>query len=536
MIGNKLDKFLLIFLFSITLLYSISYSDDQLKEGETLLKTKQYLKCRDFFKKFIEQPQVADRALLGTGKCEYFLGNYQEANMYLRRLVRDFKESPAINEGYLYLGLSYLKMGRDRDAEFYLNKVEPPLEKFANVGLGWIAYRKGDLKAVEKVLSKLTKNDLVENPDAHLLKIKYLASTGRAEESLKEFDNNPILKTKNYDLDKAEILIRAMKYGDAEKVLKKVIQYDEKIFNKVRAKVMLFQLYLDQGRNEEALNLANDIYPYLSSDDLRVKLIDLYLAQKKYDEVLRVLTTIKDQKLRVKKIDEVIRHLETENPQKVSEFIMKTYTFLPNDSLILIDYSEILIKYGRLSDAKKLLKKLLNSPRKAEGVIPYAKILVQEGNLKEAKKMLDPLKDKKPLATALYAQILYKEGDKKNALTHMRKVIKSVDDPSIILIAGDLEYSEGDKKNALTLWTKSANLGNAEAALKAADYYYIMKNTKEASKYYKKAIEIGNLDSNSMLWAYYQYGKINKDRKYLEKVANSQSELSKAAREILETL
>lgn len=536
MLRNEMKKLLLHLFFLFLLTPNPSYSEDLIKEGEKFIKSGQYLKCRDYYKKFIEYPNLADAALLNTGKCEYHLNNYPEASLYLRRLLRDFKESSYTNEGNLYLGLSYLKMGKYRDSEFYLKKVVSPFEKLASIGLGWISYQKGDIKTVESILNKLSPIDFKENTDAHLLKIKYLSMTGKVEEALKEFDNNPKLKNKNFDIDKAEILIRANKFNDAEKLLTKVIKFDEKMLNKIKAKNMLFELYLVQGRTDEALKLGKELSIYISSDDFKVKLLSIYLAQKNYDDALKILISLKDQKLKIKKIEETINKLETENPQKVTEYIIKLYPFLNPDSSLLTHYSEVLIKHGKMNDAKNLLKKVLTGPRKAEAIIPYAQILVAEGNLKEAKKILEPVKDKKPSALALYAQILYKEGDKQNALLHIRKASKSLQDPNILSIAGDLEYSVGDKKNALNLWVKATNLGSAEASLKAADYYYLSKNIKEASKYYKKTIELGNIDNKSLMWAYYQYGKINKEKSYLEKVANSEGELAKAAKELLDKL
>jgi tetratricopeptide (TPR) repeat protein len=534
MLKKKTKKILIFFLF--ILFPHISFAYDQLKEGEKFIKYGEYLKCRDYYKKFIEYPNLADLALLNTGKCEYYLNNYPEASLYLRRLLRDFKESPYINEGNLYLGLSYLKLGKYFDGEFYLKRTTPPFDKPASIGLGWIAYHKGDLKYVESVLNKLTANDFKKDPDAHLLKIKYLAKTGKLTEALKEFDSNLKLRERKFDIDRAEILIMAKKFNEAEKLLTKVINVEDKFLNKIKAKSMLFDIYIDQERAEEALKLGKELSTYIITDDLKIKLLFLYLKQKNYDDALKTLISIRDQQLKTKKIEETINILEKENPQKAVEFIVKLYPFLRADSSLLIYYGEILIKHGRLVDAKKILKKVLSGPRKAEAIIPYAKILVEEGKLKEAKNILESIKDKKPSALAIYAQILQKEGDERNALLYMRKSAKFLQDPNMLLTAGNLEYSVGDKRNALNLWMKSANLGNAEAALKVADFYYLSKKIKEASHYYKKAIEIGTLDNNSLMWAYYQFGKINKDKSYLEKVANSEGELSKVAKELLDRL
>lgn len=536
MLRNEIKKFLVTLFFLFLLTINTSYSEDLIKEGEKLIKSGQYLKCRDHYKKFIEYPNLADAALLIVGKCEYYLDNYPEASFYLRRLLRDFKESSYTNEGNLYLGLSYIKMDKYRDAEFYLKKVLPPFEKPANIGLGWISYQKGDIKTVESILNKLTPLDFKENTDAHLLKIKYLSMTGKVEEALREFERNPKLKNKKFDIDRAEILIKANKFNEAEKLLTKIINYEDKMLNKIKAKNMLFELYLVQGKTDEALKLGKEISIYIHSDDFKVKLLSAYLIKKNYDDALKILISLKDQKLKTKKIEETISKLEAEDPQKVTEYIIKLYPFLNADSSLLTSYAEILIKEGKLSDAKKILKKVQTGPRKSEAIVPYAQILLTEGNLKEAKKILETVKDKNPTALAVYAQILYKEGDKQNALLQIRKAIKSLQDPNILSIAGDLEYSVGDKKNAINLWVKSANLGNADSSLKAADYYYLSKNIKEASKYYKKTIDLGNIDNKSLMWAYYQYGKINKEKSYLEKVANSEGELAKAAREILDKL
>lgn len=536
MLRNEIKKFLVALFFLLSFISHASSAEDLIKEGEKLIKSGQYLKCRDHYKKFIEYPNVADAALLIVGKCEYYLDNYPEASFYFRRLLRDFKESSYANEGNLYLGLSYIKMGKYRDAEFYLKKVLPPFEKPANIGLGWISYQKGDIKTVESILNKLTPLDFRENPDAHLLKIKYLLMTGKVEEALREFDRNPKLKNRKFDIDKAEILIKANKFIEAEKLLTKTINYEGKMLDKIKAKNMLFELYLVQGRTDDALKLGKEISIYVHSDDFKSKLLSAYLIKKNYDDAVKTIISLKDQRLKAKKIEETINKLRAEDPQKVAEYIIKLYPYLSADSQLLTSYAEILIKEGKLSDAKKILKKVQTGPRKSEAIVPYAQVLLTEGNLKEAKTILETVKDKNPTASALYAQILYKEGDKQNALMHLRKVIKSIQDPNILSLAGDLEYSLGDKKKAINLWIKSANLGNADSSLKAADYYYLSKNIKEASKYYKKTIELGNIDNKSLMWAYYQYGKINRDKSYLEKVANSEGELAELAKEILEKL
>jgi len=513
-------------------IFILAHAEEPLKKGEELLKTENYLQAKEFFQKFTENPNVADKALLGLAKAEYFLGNYYEAAISLKRLLRDFKNSPAVNEANLYMGLTYLKMGRLKDAEYYLEKVQAPFDKQAMIGRGWIALYKGDLKTVEAVLQRLDRKDFNE-PDNALLRIKYLAMTGKPEEALKEFNKNLKLRKTIYELDRADVLIRANKFTEAESVLKKFIEKSNKLSDTIRAKRMLFDMYFSQGNAQEAIKIGKEIYFYIPTDDVKLKLYSIYMNSKNYDEALRMLFVFRDKELKNKKIEEFIKTLMSEDPQKASAYIVKVYPFLPADSALLLQSAQFLISQGKYNEAKNLLRKIQTGPRKAEAVIPYSKILIKEGKYKEAKKLLEPLKEKNPEAQALYAQILDKEGDKLTALSYLRKISKSIKDPEILTLLGDLEYSNGDRKKAINYWLLASKSGNAEASLKAADYFYLSKKTKEAAEYYKKAIDSGIKDEDSLMWAYYQYGKITRDKKYLEKVAASGGPLSEAAKALL---
>jgi len=528
----RINKFILI---ASILIFSIAYAEDTLKKGEDFLKIEDYINAREFFKRYTEDPKLADKALLGLAKAEYFLGNYYEATIPLKRLLRDFKNSSAINEANLYMGLSYLKAGRFREAEDYLKKVESPFDKKAMIGYGWLALHKGDLKSVEAVLHKLDKKDFNE-PDTALLRIKYLAMTGKAEEALKEFNKNLKLRKTLYDIDKADILIRANKFADAETLLKKFIERSKKLSDTIKAKKMLFEMYLAQNKTSEALKVGKEIYFYIPTDDVRLKLYSIYMNSNSYDEALRMLFVLRDKELKNKKIEEFIKAVMHENPEKATAYIVKIYPFLPSDSLLLLQSAQFLISHGKYNEAKNLLRKIQTGPRKAEAVLPYSKILINEGKYNEAKKLLEPLKDKNDMAKALYAQILDKEGDKLTALSYLRKISKSIKDPDILTSIGNLEYSNGDRKKAIHYWIEASKSGNAEATLKAADYFYLLKKTKEAIQYYKRAIDIGIKDNDSLMWAYYQYGKLANDKTYLEKVANSKGELAEAAKALLEKL
>ncbi len=522
----------LINIIAIVLFFSIACADDVLKKGEELLKNGNYLQAKEFFKKFTEDAKVADRALLGLAKAEYFLGNYYEATIPLKRVLRDFKNSSTLNEANLYMGLTYLKIGRLRDAEYYFEKVQQPLEKQAMIGKGWIAFYKGDLRTVQAVLQRLDRKDF-EDPETDLLRIKYLAMTDKAHQALKEFNKNLKLRKTLYDLDRADVLIRASKFTEAENILKKFIEKSNKLSDTIKAKKMLFDMYLTQGRTQEALRIGKEIYFYIPTDDVRLKIYSIYMNSKNYDEALRMLFVFRDKELKNKKIEEFLKTITNEAPEKASAYIVKLYPFLPADSSLLLQSAQFLISQGRYNEAKNLLRKVQTGPRRTEAVIPYSKILIKEGKYKEAKRILEPLKDKNSEATALYAQILAQEGDKLTALSYLRNISKTIKDTEILTLLGDLEYSNGDRKKAIHYWLEASRLGNAEAALKAADYFYLSKKIKEAIQYYKKAIDAGIKDNDSLMWAYYQYGKLAHDKTYLEKVAASKGELSEAAKELL---
>lgn len=520
---------LFIFIFPIS-----SLADENLKEGEILLKEGQYAQAKDFFRKYIEDPNLAPNALLGMGKSEYFLENYPEATLYLRRLLRDFKDSIFVNEANLYLGLSYLKQGKYRDAEFYLKNVKNHLEPKARIGIGWIYFYRGDTKALESIIHQIDNQEIKDNPEAALLRIKYLVNTDKVETGLKEFEKNP--KLKKYEIDKAEILLKANRYDEAEKILKKIISQNRKLMEVINAKYILFDLYFLQGKVDEALKIAREILLYSPPDNFKIRLFSIYLDQNNNEEAFKILITLRDRNLKLKKLEEFVNNAIKKSPEKASEYIMKTYTHFSNDSFILMEWADFLIKNGKINEAKNLIRKVQSGPRKSEATLPYAQILIKEGKIREAKKILEPIRYKKPLATALYAQVLFIEGDRENALKNLRNIITKINDPDILELTGDLEYSIGDKKKAIKHWTDAARTGKSTSALKAADYYYLNKNLSMSTEYYKKAIDLGLKDNDSLMWAYYQFGKITKNKSYLEKVANSENKFSHFAREMLEKL
>jgi predicted Zn-dependent protease len=509
----------------LLLAFTFSYAEESLQQGDFYLKSKQYLKAKEYFSHYVEDAKLADRALMGLAKAEYYLGNYYEVTVALKRVLRDFKNSPFINEANLFMGLSLFKIGRINDAEFYLKKVEEPLDKQAKIALGWIALYKGDLKTVESILNKLDRKSFDE-PEADLLRIKYLAYSGKTEEALKALEKNSKLNKSIYDIDKAEILIKAKNFSEAERILIKLIKTSGRAYDTIKAKKLLFESYLAQNKIEEALKVGKEVSLYDSSDEFKMKLYSIYISQKNYDEALKTLFVLRNRDFKIKKIEEFIKNLIAEDKEKAGIYIMKAYSFLNPDSSLLIESANLLISQGKFNEAKSLLKKVQTGPRRFEALIPYCKILIKEGKYKEAKKLIEPIKDKNLNAMALYGLISYKEGDKITALNYLRKASS----------LADLEFSDGDRKKAISYWIKASKLGNSEASLKAADYFYLSKNKKEAVFYYKKAIDSGIQDKESLLWAYYQYGKLTKNKTYLEKVANSNGSLSQAAKELLEKL
>jgi len=81
------------------------------------------------------------------------------------------------------------------------------------------------------------------------LKIKYLVLTGKPEEALKEFNKNLKLKKSKYDLDKAEVLIKAGKFPEAELILRKTVEKLKKNYMIQSKQKNAFELYLVQNKN-----------------------------------------------------------------------------------------------------------------------------------------------------------------------------------------------------------------------------------------------------------------------------------------------
>lgn len=136
------------------------------------------------------------------------------------------------------------------------------------------------------------------------MRIKYLAAIGKTEEALKEFNKNVKLKQTIYELDRADILIKAKKFSEAENVLKKYIEKSKKLYDTVKAKRMLFDIYLEQGKTQEALKIGKEIYFYIPNDDVKLKIYSIYMNIKDYDEALKMLFVFRDRKLKNEKIED----------------------------------------------------------------------------------------------------------------------------------------------------------------------------------------------------------------------------------------
>ncbi len=75
----------------------------------------------------------------------------------------------------------------------------------------------------------------------------------------------------------------------------------KKLYDTVKAKRMLFDIYLEQGKTQEALKIGKEIYFYIPNDDVKLKIYSIYMNIKDYDEALKMLFVFRDRKLKNEK-------------------------------------------------------------------------------------------------------------------------------------------------------------------------------------------------------------------------------------------
>ncbi len=147
-------------------------------------------------------------------------------------------------------------------------------------------------------------------------------------------------------------------------------------------------------------------------------------------------------------------------------------------------------------------------------------------------KLLQPLlasKQHGQSALLVMGDIAEKKGDVKGAIELFLKTIKQGKQPHIEARLGDLYWKMGDKKAALKHYASAADQGNADAMIKAADALYLSGQSRSAEKYYRKALDSKLDDDRQKQWLHYQYGKLAKNREFLEKAAAGGGEIGEAA-------
>ncbi|MBF0558941.1 MAG: hypothetical protein HQL08_09185, partial [Nitrospirae bacterium] len=212
--------------------------------------------------------------------------------------------------------------------------------------------------------------------------------------------------------------------------------------------------------------------------------------------------------------------------------LLKFSASLDKDSPFLITASKYLIEKGKKREAAALLKKAETGVERGEAALYMAQVFFRDGKYSEAKKSAAPLLLENRYfikASFLMADILTMQGDLQGAIACMEKASKYSNDMNISAKLADLHFATGNRVTAFKYYKTAAERGDASAALKAADLLFIYGKPSDARGYYQRALTLGLSDEKSLQWAYYQYGKMTRNKEYLKKAALSGGLVGEAA-------
>mgnify|MGYP000126449852 FL=1 len=182
-------------------------------------------------------------------------------------------------------------------------------------------------------------------------------------------------------------------------------------------------------------------------------------------------------------------------------------------------------------------------------VISYGYLLLKNGDPDNAEKVIDNLinrkdtpDDKKEIARALKALIIWKKGDIDKAIETLEDVLKKVETTNIYGSLGYLYILKGDLDKALEFNLKAYEYNNSNAVIvdNLGQTYYLRKEYDKAAELYEKLMN--KEPKPNFPEAYYNYGLVlleTKGRdeavKYIEKALTYKfTYLSTVSREQME--
>ncbi len=515
--------------------------EDKLKSADGYLKTKDFIKAEELFREVflsVKKGPLSERALFNIGKAGFYLKRYSDARLKIKRFISLYPRSVYLNEAYLLLGYIALNLQKPAAAQQYFEKVGGPLEDRADIGKAEVALRAGNISNAESLIQRLNKRVLEVNPRALYVKAMIYSKKGMHKEAVSTINkvSEPTLKEEDLRFGKALILYNASRFADAEKVCLGITKEPSSNFERTSAKKMLVTIYDAQGKIDDALKLGLEIMPGETDDNFKMKLVRLFEKKGDVTNALRYLNFLQDKSLKSAEIEKRLKGIIESKGAKSMEYVLKFSPYLDQDSLYAVDIARYLITNGRKFEGMALLRRTLRGSAKGEASLYMAELLINEKKYAEAGRFIAPVMlDGRYFSRASYlmAIIFKQEGDYRQAIQSLLKTIKFSRDYRNSALLADLYWEAGDRSSALKYYSAASNAGDGISSVKAGDLYYLSGNRTKSLAFYKRALELGINDPESAQWAYYQYGKLSKDKEYLKKAAGSGGIIGEAAKIII---
>ena len=333
--GTAVVFFLLMLIFSTV--EPDSAAVDAFAPADAAITAKQYIQARDLYRQVFvasrEGPDAA-RALLGIAKADYYLKNYYESDINLKRFFKAFKNTTRADEAHLIWGLDLMNIHKYKEADEQLDLVKGEFQEKAIIAKAELAFIQGEADKAEKLLAKTDRKDYESDTRVLYIRAMILSSQGKHEQAIQTINKIPDqdLKAENIAVSKAVIYYNARKYIDAKEMLTAIINAPSSRLEAIQAKRTLFQIYDVENNQDAALKLAIDILSYEPTDDLRLRAVALFEKKGDLDSAFRYLTYLKNKRTLSDELEKRLKKLQEDKDPKADEYLLKYFIYLSIDS------------------------------------------------------------------------------------------------------------------------------------------------------------------------------------------------------------
>ncbi len=520
--------------------YPLDASDQELNRADLLLKSKKYFEARDSYRDIFlkNKGPLAEQALLGVAKADYFLKRYYESRENLNRLISMTKNPEIVNETNYYLGLIALSLYNYRLAERHLSNVSGKLKVGATIAMAEAALRLNHVTEAETLLKTLRNIEIEMHPRGVAVRAMVDSLKGRHERAVASITrlDDKMLRELDMTVEKAQILYYANKLKDAEAQLNKLIALpDTTNVNRLRAFRVLWQVYTKENRPDDAIRVGNAMLAYEYSDDFKIRLAKLYDKKGDMANSLRVLSYIESRRLKEQEFEKRFKTLLSKKDPASTHYINRYGNYVGDNSPLLVDMARQLVSEKDKKRAIELLRRASRGASAGIASLYMAELLLEENRYSEAKKALDYLSIDPRYArqaAVMLGKILEREGNPASALEYYKKIYEVSKDAKIAERIGDILWQQSNRAEAAKYYVLASAGGNLTGSIKAGDYYYLNGDNQRASEYYKKAIGISK-EQPEYIWINYQYGKLTRNKEYLKNAASGKGEIAEAAKILL---